>query len=196
MSQAGGFGSGGGGSGITSVVGGTNINVSTASGVATVNLDDQILQAVGSQAAPSYSFAGSPQSGLYSPGTDQIMFVIDNNEVWGANTSGFLDVLDTLNIRAGYVIQTLSTATDTTFDFGNTYLGITDTSAARTITLSQTFNSGRVIYIKDESGGALLNNITIQGSAGQLIDNQATKVINTNYGSVNLISRDNNWWSV
>lgn len=53
-------------------------------------------------------------------------------------------------------------------------------------------DSGRVIIIKDNSGAALVNNITITPAAGN-IDGAANYVINTNYGSVTLIYNGTQW---
>lgn len=65
-------------------------------------------------------------------------------------------------------------------------IGVSSTAAARTITMP---NSGVIAgqwwRIKDESGGAGTNNITLNGN-GYLIDGAATAVINTNYGSYDI----------
>ncbi len=64
------------------------------------------------------------------------------------------------------------------YDF---YVGVTDTSAPRTISLPQKPALDAVYIIKDESGGAGTNNITVDTVGAPLIDGAATKVINTNY---------------
>jgi hypothetical protein len=59
---------------------------------------------------------------------------------------------------------------------------VTNTSAARTITLTTTrLHPGAEIVVKDASGGAAVNNITIAAAA--LIDGAASIVIATNSGS-------------
>lgn len=60
-----------------------------------------------------------------------------------------------------------------------------NTAAARAITLNTGPSTGQVVTIKDVTGGAAGFNITITPAAGT-IDGAATKVINTNYGSVDL----------
>ena len=64
---------------------------------------------------------------------------------------------------------------------GDFYVGITDTTALRTVTLPQaSLNpSGRVVVVKDESLGASGNNITIQpdGTVPDTIDGQANATI-------------------
>lgn len=65
-------------------------------------------------------------------------------------------------------------------------IGISSTAAARTITMPNSgVIAGQWFRIKDESGGAGTNNITLNGN-GYLIDGAATAVINTNYGSYDI----------
>lgn len=71
------------------------------------------------------------------------------------------------------------------------YLGVTDTSAPRTITLANSPSGSvpfidQVFTVKDESGGAASNNITVVNANG-LIDGAASFVMNTNYGSISFI---------
>ncbi len=49
--------------------------------------------------------------------------------------------------------------------------------------------------IKDESGGAATNNITIATTSSQTIDGASTKVINTNYGVARVFSNGSNWFT-
>ena len=51
---------------------------------------------------------------------------------------------------------------------------------------------GTVYVIKDCSGDANTNNITIQGTGGQLVDG-STAIINTPYGSLSLIFNGTEW---
>lgn len=72
---------------------------------------------------------------------------------------------------------TIATSTDN-------YIRVTNTSSARTITLPLCNGKtlGNQYTVKDTSGGAGTNNITVQGNGSDLIDGASTKVINTNYG--------------
>jgi hypothetical protein len=64
-----------------------------------------------------------------------------------------------------------------------------------TITLpSATGVDGRYI-VKDESGAAAANNITVQGPSGQTIDGAATNTISTNYGVRGYYSNRTNWFT-
>ncbi len=72
-------------------------------------------------------------------------------------------------------------------------IAYTTLTAGRAVTLPNPTTVGssilpRVYVVKDEAGTAGANNITISVSGGANIDGAATKVINTNYGSVRLYS--------
>lgn len=69
-------------------------------------------------------------------------------------------------------------------------------AGAVTITLpSASAVRGRYI-VKDESGNAAVNNITINPPSGQTIDGAANSTISTNYGSRGFYSNGANWFTV
>ena len=75
-------------------------------------------------------------------------------------------------------------------------IGVTSTAAARTITMpNASLTTGQQWEIKDESGAAATNNITVSGN-GFNIDGAATYVINTNYGSVSIYWSGTNYFLV
>jgi len=74
------------------------------------------------------------------------------------------------------------------------YIAVTSTAAPRTIVLPASWSAGKILIIKDESGGAGTNNITIDGN-GKLIDGSAARTINTNYGALRLISAGTAWFT-
>jgi parallel beta-helix repeat protein len=98
-----------------------------------------------------------------------------------------------------YDYQTYGTVTITTA----TYTAIADDSIilcnrAGTITVTIPNPSkfqGRVITVKDVSGAANTNNITVAGAAGN-IDGAANKVINTAYGVLRLTNDGTNWFTI
>jgi len=75
------------------------------------------------------------------------------------------------------------------------YIGVTDTSVARTINLppAATAESGCVYVIKDESGVCSVNNITIDADGGELIDGATTYVLSSNWASATLICTGTAW---
>jgi hypothetical protein len=70
---------------------------------------------------------------------------------------------------------------------------ILSTSTARTMTISSAdITLGRQFIIKDESGGAGTNNITIATEGSQLINGNSTLTITVNYGNYRLYSDGTN----
>jgi len=63
-----------------------------------------------------------------------------------------------------------------------------------TVILPLTPPSGTVARVKDFSGNAATQNITV--STGELIDGSATYVINTNYGELTVAFTGTTWWIV
>ncbi len=106
-----------------------------------------------------------------------VQLILSNARPGPAPTSG----------STGRLILTYrNTAVSTLVTGDDAIIGVTDTSAARTITMpAAPAFIGQVWTIKDESGAASTNNITVDGN-GNLIDGAATILIDTNYGSINL----------
>lgn len=102
-----------------------------------------------------------------------------------------------LSAQGGLLAKVTVSTTNITVGATDTVVAITDTSAARTVTLpAVSGNTGRVLVIKDATGGAATNNITVDGNAAETIDGAATYVINTNYGSVTLVGDVSGWFVV
>lgn len=100
-------------------------------------------------------------------------------------------------LSSGFIYKQTRTATSYTIKANDFYVGVTSTAAARTITLPAlaSIPEETVYIVKDESGGASVNNITIDGNASETIDGAATKVINTNYGAVRLMRSSSAWFT-
>lgn len=93
--------------------------------------------------------------------------------------------------------QQVRTASDYTAKRNDYYIAVTDTAAPRTITLPPLDSIPPWVeyVVKDESGGAGVNNITIDADGAETIDGALTKVISTNYGVVRLIRSDTAWFT-
>lgn len=101
-----------------------------------------------------------------------------------------------LRLDLGVTFNYTATGTDYTAKDYDTIIGVTDTSVARTITLPSTsVVPGKTITIKDESGAAGTNNITIATAGTETIDGAATATISTNYGVIRLYSDGTNWFT-
>lgn len=75
----------------------------------------------------------------------------------------------------------------------NSVILVDSTGGAKTITLPSAVGNSLNYYIKDWKGQASAKNITINTSLSQTIDGALTKLINTNYGSFNIVSDGSNW---
>ena len=96
-----------------------------------------------------------------------------------------------------FTLNRTATAANYTTLTTDSYIGVTDTSSARTITLlSASVADGRIIIINDESGLAGTNNITIATEGSETIDGSATLVISSNYGVARLISDGTDWFTI
>lgn len=89
-----------------------------------------------------------------------------------------------------------SVTADYTVEKFDGYIGVTDTSVARTITLPGGVVEGHQVIVKDESGAAGTNNITIDGNGTETIDGALTVAIDTNYGAMTLISNGAAAWFI
>ncbi len=79
---------------------------------------------------------------------------------------------------------------------GVAIIGVTDTTAPRTITLPPiaTTKPGQRIIVKDEQGHAGTNPITLAAAAGETIDNIATYVWVNDYESIPVYSTGTQWF--
>jgi hypothetical protein len=121
----------------------------------------------------------------------QTAFAVTNGNVgigtWTASSG--------LQILRSFAVYRSATAASVT-SASQTIIGVTSTAATRTITLATADTvAGRVIIVKDESGGAGTNNITVTTQGGQTIDGAASITISSNYGVVRVYSDGTNWFT-
>ena len=158
------------------------------------NTDGPVLRKVVTSATePGFAKYGDTNTGIGFAAADQLSLIAGGKEIARCyeDTAGWFETF------GGRIIDRTSTAADLTTDKGMHYIGVTDTTAARTITLaSATVEEGRVVIIKDESGGAGTNNITIATEGAETIDGANTYTIGNNYGAVTLISDGTNWFAI
>lgn len=104
--------------------------------------------------------------------------------------------LSKLHINGSLTVKRTASALDYNVLTTDYYIGITDTAAPRTVNLpaAATAGEGKVYIIKDESGAASVNNITIDPDGAETIDGAATFAISTNYGSVTIICSGTQWF--
>jgi len=95
----------------------------------------------------------------------------------------------------GATTSTVVTVTTSATMASGTDIELVNQSAAATITLPAVFN-GKTITIKDISGTASVNHITLLRAGSALIDGQTQLIINSDYASVSLISDGTNWFGI
>lgn len=102
-----------------------------------------------------------------------------------------------LQVDGSFAVKRLALVADGNSD-DEVLIAVTSTAAPRTITLQTAdITAGtRLFFIKDESGGAGTNNITIATQGAETIDGAATLVISTNYGAARLYSNGTNLFTI
>ncbi len=137
---------------------------------------------------------------LAAAGSTTQVTVWKSEDVSNAGISGlatFGDPAGITKVTGGQRRKRTTTAISYTALLTDYIIGVTNTGAARTITLppASEFGDGFILIVKDESGGAGTNNITIDADGSETIDGATTKVINTNYGAVRLYCTGTAWFT-
>lgn len=86
----------------------------------------------------------------------------------------------------GNVTSSVRVANDYAATYYDQYIGVTDTSASRTITLHDLIMPDQELTVKDESLSAASHPITLVVNGGGLIEGRLSKQINTNGGCMRL----------
>lgn len=113
--------------------------------------------------------------------------------------NGALSLTNLLTCGAGIIYKRTASAAGTYAVLSTDYIiaktGIT--AGGDTITLDDDLtDAGRAFIIKDESGTAGTNNITIDPEGSTLIDGALTYVMNANYESKTVYSDGTAWWVI
>lgn len=154
----------------------------------------------GTASLPAYSFYDDATTGIYSDAASNIKFATAGSNRMTVSSS-LLSLFVGLNVSGGNltfgqgfigVLRAVAGAiTGTTTDY---CLVVTSTASPRTVTVPNASNSNQIYVIKDGSGGAATNNITVTTPGGtKTFDGATSYVINTNYGSVTLIYDGTNY---
>lgn len=104
--------------------------------------------------------------------------IVLSNGVWGATA-----------VEPAWTVTTANSGTLT----GVNVIWLADTSAARNRTLDV---NGERLQVKDVTGQAGTNNITLTAGSGQTINGNATEVIDVNYGWVEYVRSGTNWVTI
>lgn len=145
---------------------------------------------IGSEAGQSYT---SSESNNICIGTNVFGTVGESNIIRIGTTSHTQTYLQgVVNMPKGQVVSVTVPGAYPYTTLATDYVIIVDTTSARTINLVASPVTGQTYRIKDNTGSAATNNITITPAAGN-IDGAASFVINTNYGSVDLVYNGTQW---
>jgi hypothetical protein len=118
----------------------------------------------------------------------------DHGSLSGLNDDDHQQYVLVNGTRAMNLSRTASGAGDVAVASGTYLVAVNNTAAARAVTIpTAQLAAGRVLIIKDESGGAATHNITITPEA-ETIDGAASIVIDQNYGCVHIYSDGSNWF--
>lgn len=147
----------------------------------TITDNGEILGIAGTTANCSYSFAGDPNTGIFQVFADGLGLVAGGTESVRV-LNGAVLMNGIMRVNGGMSWAMVRTAVSAVVAKTQVGVVVTDTTAPRTITLPASPDDEEFHYVKDASGGAGTNNITVSGN-GHNIDGAASFVINTNYGS-------------
>ena len=166
--------------GVSSIAGTANqVTASASTGAVTLSLP----QAIATSSTPQ--FAGLTIAGTGAVTIGSTTAGTMNNVAIGGTTATTAKVT---GLTVGYASVTTTPFTATS----DTYLIGVNRAGPVAITLPAG-SAGRVNIIKDESGNASVNNITITPASGT-IDGQASLVISANYAAYSLYSSGSNWF--
>jgi hypothetical protein len=131
--------------------------------------------------------------------------ITGSGDFYIANLSGYsyspTPNIKTVSSTQGNIINSRVVAGDYVATIYDYYIGVSDTSVARTITLPDPsdllvrLSHNQAFIVKDESGAAGTNNITIN-TAGGLIDGAASAALTNNYASLTFKSDGTNYYII
>jgi hypothetical protein len=112
-------------------------------------------------------------------------------------TIGAAGPASTLHSGGSQSVQRTAVSADYLVTDDDYYVGVTDTTARRTISLpSASGRTGRIYVIKDESGRAHAHPILVKAQPGETIDGAGSMPIGATYGVLRVISDGNNWFGM
>ena len=137
-----------------------------------------------------------------SPGGSNTQIQFNNAGSFGASSNltfngTTLTTAGNTHLSGGLVHKrTAITAATYTILVSDYYLGVDSTSNPITLTLpaASAATEGQTFAVKDESGQAGSNNITLARSGGDTIDGDVSQLIESPYGSVMLYTDGANWF--
>jgi len=161
-------------SGVIQVLGGTLLGTTGGTNIVTVNADDNVVGSVGSD------------SGSCTPSSNT--FTITGSG--GITTSASGSTVTIIGTSEQVVPVTLLDDSDSTYTVltSDYYLSCDVSMGVLVLDLPDAPTTGSVWIVKDSTGSALTNNITVTTTGGVVtIDGSTTFVMNTNYEAANFL---------
>jgi hypothetical protein len=123
-----------------------------------------------------------------STSTSSNFLVLDNSEI----------KLRDININYNVYDINVMTYSATISSYGRDYFGVGLTTSPVTINLPTISGivDGKVVTIKDETGFASINPITINTDGLDTLDGLTQSQLAINYGSISVIKKSNGWWII
>lgn len=119
----------------------------------------------------------------------------DGNAVWGRVGFEGDDIVFNNLKTTGSIINKITSVSSYPYNVAtDDYIILAGSGTNRQVTMPSPV-PGQMFIIKDSSGTAVLNNLTISGG-GVNIDGLASIVINLNFGARFLVSDGSNWYSL
>lgn len=168
---------------VTSLVGGTNVSVSNNSGAWTINASQPTSLTVGGDISGTTSNATVVKLDGYS----LPVLTGSGNLNWNGSSWVLMSTLIT-NSHTNIITSSYTVNSGATPD----KVILCNASAGITVTLPLSPSAGDTYKVKDKSGAANTNNITVSGN-GKNIDGAASFVMNRNYQSAELIYDGSSW---
>lgn len=159
---------------------------------------------VGTDGSQTITAAGNVSTAVRIGESGRIYITVDSTT--GAQTLIFGDASEaidflfrsskTLTVNSGFAAKvTTSGAGNYSLQEGNLVLLKTGiTGGGDTVTLPSGVNTGQTFIIKDASGSANTNNITIDTAGAETIDGASTYTMNVNYQSVTVVFDGTNYF--
>ena len=178
--------------------------------VTTLNVSGKSNFSAGLVGTPAITFTGQTNLGFYKISSTQLgvsvggslVALFDTNGVTTGQiseiiTNAGINIANNIIFSSGQIVKRNAKVGNYTLTVNDYYVPFDTTAAPFTATLPllSTLTSGQSFIIKDSTGHAALNNLTIATLGGNTIDFSPSKIMNTNFQSVKLIANvvGGNW---
>jgi hypothetical protein len=187
---------------VASITAGANINLTGTANNPIINVDNQLLQPSGTAGAPSYSFSADPTTGYYyiASGPELALSVAGANVMTIGSFNAIINPGTIFNnqvwIQGGIQVNYTNPSSYPYSAVSGTdyYISVNTASTANTINLPNAPKTNEIFVVKDRSGNASTNNITVTTPGGAvLFDGSTSFVIDSNYGSIQVIFNGTNY---